>query len=105
LTILGEGIHPSGAIKIEDAFDGYNYQRPRFRVTISPDKVGIYFLKERPHYLDVDQELINHAAKMVSHVHKKTKTDKKEEYPKQVGPLCNWGRGCCEYYHLCFPDN
>lgn len=69
-----------------------------------PDKVGIYFLKHNPpHYLDVDENMIAHAKKMVSHVHAKTESEDKKEYPMQTSPLCNWGRGCCEYYQLCFP--
>jgi len=68
-----------------------------------PDKVGIYFLKDKEHLLDVNDDLIQNAKFMIEQVH--MSTDGYEEihqYPKKESPLCRWSNGSCDFYDYCF---
>ncbi len=67
-----------------------------------PDKVGIYFLKESEKLLDVNDELLELAQREIAYVHKKTQSDKIDEYPKKPSRLCKWSTGQCDFYEHCF---
>ena len=69
-----------------------------------PDKVGIFFLKDRLYLLPVDQELIQKAKDAIFIVHAQTdRTEKKEDYPRHVSPLCKWKTGQCDFFEICRP--
>ena len=68
-----------------------------------PDKVGIYFLKDRPKFIMVDDSLIQHARKEIEWMHAQTQGDIIEDYPRKPGPLCKWSTGQCEYFDICKP--
>jgi len=68
-----------------------------------PDSVGIYFLKDTEHVLDVDDELINHAKFIIEQMHLLTdKMDDISDYPKKESGLCKWSSGQCDFYEYCF---
>jgi len=68
-----------------------------------PQKVGIYFLKDTEKLLDVNDELILHAKFIIEQIHASTDGfDDIVDYPKKESPLCNWGRGQCDFYEHCF---
>lgn len=70
-----------------------------------PDKVGIYFLKDRgkhEHILEVDEELIKWAKEEIEIMHFNTKSDDINDYPCKKGPLCKWSTGGCDFYKSCF---
>jgi len=70
----------------------------------TPAKVGIFFLRHKLKFMDVDSELIELAKKEIELIHAHTsRTEKKEEYPRSVGPLCKWGSGQCDFYEVCKP--
>jgi CRISPR/Cas system-associated exonuclease Cas4 (RecB family) len=63
-----------------------------------PQKVGINFLRDVEKFLDVDDELIEHAKREIAMVHRKTLSDSKGDYPLIPQPLCRW----CDFFNLCF---
>ena len=68
-----------------------------------PDSVGIYFLKDTEHVLEVDDELIKHALFMVEQIHMCTDgLDNISDYPKKESGLCKWHSGQCDFYEHCF---
>ena len=70
-----------------------------------PHKVGINFLKFQEVMLDVDDTLLEEAEKEIRFVHKMTEKEKIEEYPQIQSPLCNWGKGECDFYCECCKGN
>ncbi|MBD3362065.1 Dna2/Cas4 domain-containing protein [Candidatus Woesearchaeota archaeon] len=66
-----------------------------------PDKAGIYFLKDKPKFMDVDKELLEFAKKEIELIHEKTESDKIEDYPKKKSNLCKYSTGQCEFYDIC----
>ncbi len=63
-----------------------------------PHLVGIDFLRHKPHYLEVDQELIEFAKRECELIQKKTISEDIEDYPMNPGPLCKF----CDFYDICF---
>lgn len=68
-----------------------------------PDKAGIYFLKDRPKFIDVDFGLLEFAKKEIELIHKATESDNIENYPRSE-ILCKWQTGKCEYYDICMSE-
>jgi len=66
-----------------------------------PDKAGIYFLKDKPKFINVDQELLDFAKKEVELIHEKTVSDDINDYPKKKSNLCKYSTGQCEFYEVC----
>lgn len=67
-----------------------------------PDRVGVNFLKDVTHYLDVDEELLKLAKFEIEQIHMSTDTDKIDDYQLKPGPLCKWSTGQCDFYGKCF---
>jgi len=70
-----------------------------------PHKVGINFLKDVTHYLDVDDELLKLAQFEIEQIHMSTDTDKMNDYPMKPGPLCRYSSGECDFYKHCFDED
>ncbi len=69
-----------------------------------PDKVGVFFLKDKLYLLPVDYELLQKAKDAIFIVHAHTlRTDKKEDYQKNISPLCKWKTGQCDFFAVCKP--
>jgi RecB family exonuclease len=68
-----------------------------------PDKAGIYFLKDRPKFIDVDNSLLELARKEIELIHRLTQTDHVKDYPRSPSKLCKWSTGQCEFYGVCKP--
>lgn len=60
-----------------------------------PDKVGIYFLKERLHLISVDEPMLQYAEQECKDVFEKTTSKKIEDYPQNTGYLCRAMKGNC----------
>jgi len=69
---------------------------------VKPKSVGINFLKFGEKYLEVDDLLINDAAREIKDTHKKTRSTDIADYPKHITPLCKWSTGQCDFYETCF---
>ncbi|MBS3106887.1 PD-(D/E)XK nuclease family protein [Candidatus Woesearchaeota archaeon] len=67
----------------------------------APDKVGINFLKFGERMMDVDEKLLEETKKEVRLIHELTQTDKIKDFPTNVGPLCKWNGGQCDFYDTC----
>ncbi|RME52567.1 PD-(D/E)XK nuclease family protein [Candidatus Woesearchaeota archaeon] len=68
-----------------------------------PDKVGIHFLKfGEESYLDVNDDLIAFAKKECQAIQVNTQSISMSDYPKNVGPLCKWATGQCDFFETCF---
>lgn len=63
-----------------------------------PHVVGIDFLKHKPHYLEVDKELIDFAKQECKSIQEKTISEDIEDYPLNVTSLCKF----CDFYDVCF---
>jgi len=68
-----------------------------------PDKAGIYFLKDKPRFIMVDDSLIAEARKEIEWMHQQTESDLADDYPRKTSPLCKWSTGQCEYFDICKP--
>lgn len=69
-----------------------------------PSKAGIFFLRHKLKLVPVDEELLELAKREIELIHAHTSaTEKKEDYPKKVGPLCKWNGGQCDFYEICKP--
>jgi CRISPR/Cas system-associated exonuclease Cas4 (RecB family) len=68
-----------------------------------PDKAGIYFLKDRPKYIDVDDSLLALARKEIELIHKLTQSSQVKDYPRSPSKLCKWSTGQCDFYATCKP--
>jgi len=69
-----------------------------------PSKVGIFFLRHKLKFMDVDEELLNLARTEIELIHAHTSiTEKIHDYPKSPSPLCKWGNGQCDFYDVCKP--
>lgn len=66
-----------------------------------PDKAGIYFLKDKPKFIDVDEELLDFAKQEISLIHEKTESDNIEDYPKKKSSMCKYSTGQCEFFDVC----
>ncbi|MFC1686759.1 RecB family exonuclease [Nanoarchaeota archaeon] len=68
-----------------------------------PSKVGIFFLRHKLKFMDVDPELLNLARREISLVHNSTLSENVEDYPIKTSPLCKWSSGQCDFYNTCKP--
>lgn len=69
-----------------------------------PSKAGIFFLRHKLKLVPVDEELLKLAKTEIELIHAHTSaTEKKEDYPKSIGPLCKWNGGQCDFYEVCKP--
>lgn len=67
-----------------------------------PSKVGIFFLRHKLKLMNVDEELLKLAKREIELIHSHTSsTEKKEDYPKKITPLCKWKSGQCDFYETC----
>lgn len=65
----------------------------------APKQVGIFFLKDKPQFINVDQDLIEMAKREIALVHKGTASEDITDYPKTDDR--KWCR-YCEFGELCF---
>lgn len=70
---------------------------------VLPTHVGIYFLKDKEHVMEFDEDLMKAAKREIAYIHEMTVPDNMEEYPRQVTGLCRWRTGQCDYYDICRP--
>ena len=70
----------------------------------TPDRVGVFFLKDKLYLLPVDQQMLQKARDAIFIVHAQTtRTENKEEYKKTITPLCKWRTGQCDFLEVCKP--
>jgi len=67
-----------------------------------PDQVGLWFLKHGELIINVDDALLDLAHFEIEQVHLGTRSKDISDYPKNVGPLCKWSSGQCDFYETCF---
>ena len=71
-----------------------------------PDKVGIFFLRNRLKMMNVDEELLKLARLEIELIHAHTgSTESVVDYPRTITPLCKWRTGKCDFYSTCKPHN
>lgn len=66
-----------------------------------PHKVGIYFLKDKPKIIKVDEQLVEFAKKEIELVHQNTESDDIADYPKKPSGLCKYSTGQCDFFDIC----
>ncbi len=69
-----------------------------------PDEVGIYFLKGGEEVIGVDEGVMEHAKEILRHIHSKTRSKDKDDYPLSISPLCKWSTGQCDFLDVCKKD-
>ena len=67
-----------------------------------PNELAINFLKFGERYVEVTDKLLESAKKEIQWIHANTSSDNKNDYPKNVTPLCKWSNGQCDFYKVCF---
>ncbi len=68
-----------------------------------PAKVGLHFLRHgTKKFIEVNEDMLNEAAKHCELIKKNTESDKIDDYPKNPGYYCKWKDGECSFYNLCF---
>lgn len=75
------------------------YQRKYKR---TPHKAGIYFLRYRPKYINIDKDLLDFARVEVDSIHINTASTNIVDYPKKESGLCKYSSGQCDFYDFCF---
>lgn len=70
----------------------------------NPDKVGIFFLSQTEHLIEVTEALLEEAKMAIEDTHKKTESNKLEDYSMNLTPLCKWASGQCDFYGKCFNE-
>jgi len=71
-----------------------------------PNKVGIFFLRQKLRMMDVDIDLIEMAKKEITEVHEHTSScEHAHEYPRTITPLCRWSTGQCDFFETCKPHD
>lgn len=70
-----------------------------------PHKAGIYFLRYKPKYIKIDQELLDYAQMEIDSIHINTATRDIKDYPKKESGLCKYSSGQCDFYDFCFKKN
>ncbi len=69
-----------------------------------PSKVGIFFLRNKLKWLNVDQTLLDLAKREIEFIHAHTSSfEVIEHYPKSISSLCKWSTGQCDFYATCKP--
>lgn len=66
-----------------------------------PDKAGIYFLRDKPKFIKVDEQLLELAKKEIELIHQKTCSEDIVDYPKKPSRLCKYSTGQCEFFDVC----
>jgi CRISPR/Cas system-associated exonuclease Cas4 (RecB family) len=69
-----------------------------------PSKVGLWFLKDKPLFIKVTDDLVKDALFEIEQIHFNTASDALKDYPKRTSPLCRWGSGECDFYSVCMKD-
>ena len=91
------------SIKLQLGIYSLLYQEKHGKI---PDKVGVFFLKDKLYLLPVDQELLENAKRSIASIHEKTSSSEViQDYKKHVTPLCKWRTGQCDFYEACKPYN
>ncbi|MFC1801034.1 RecB family exonuclease [Nanoarchaeota archaeon] len=67
-----------------------------------PHKAGVYFLRFKPKFVSVDQNLLNFAKQEIEYVHQNTQTQDINNYPQNRSGLCKYSSGQCDFYDFCF---
>ena len=71
-----------------------------------PDKVGIFFLRNKLKMINVDEQLLELAKREIAMIHEHTSNKEGEtDYPKTITGLCKWSSGQCDFYNTCQPHN
>jgi len=70
----------------------------------APDKVSIWFLKDKELVVDVDEALLKDATFEIEQIHFATVSDVITDYPTTITPLCKWSTGQCDFYETCLGD-
>ena len=68
-----------------------------------PTKLGIWFLKDKPVFLEVSEQLIKDALFEIEQIHFNTESQTITDYKKHITPLCKWNGGQCDFYDVCQP--
>jgi CRISPR/Cas system-associated exonuclease Cas4 (RecB family) len=95
----------SGSFEISDS---YELQLAIYALLYSekhgklPHKLSIWFLKDKEQAIEMDKRLIEKAIKEIETIHRKTESDRIDDYPKQESGLCKWRTGKCDFYDECF---
>ena len=71
---------------------------------VSPDKVGIDFLRFGEVVVNVDESLLLLAKRGIASVHSQTKSEDINDYPKTITRLCKWSTGQCDFFDVCFKN-
>jgi RecB family exonuclease len=73
---------------------------------VLPNKVGVFFLRDRLKMLDVDVAMVERAKREIKAIHAQTSsTEKEEDYTKTITGLCKWRTGQCDFYDTCKPHS
>lgn len=89
------------SIKIQLGIYSLLYQEKHGKL---PDKVGVFFLRDRLKMMDVEEDLLETAKQAIHIVHEHTSMfEKKVDYEKKTSPLCKWKNGKCDFYESCRP--
>lgn len=69
-----------------------------------PDKVGVFFLRNKLRLLKATPNMIKHAKEELELIHAHTGiTEQISDYKRNITPLCKWSSGQCEFYGTCRP--
>ena len=69
-----------------------------------PVKVGIFFLRHKAKWMNVDETLLDLAKREIEFIHSHTSCfEEIEHYPKTITTLCKWSSGQCDFYEHCKP--
>ncbi|MBW2967954.1 PD-(D/E)XK nuclease family protein [Candidatus Woesearchaeota archaeon] len=66
-----------------------------------PSRLGIWFLKHKPIYINVDPKLIKFAESEIELIHFATESERIADYPKKESGLCKWSTGQCDFFDVC----
>lgn len=70
-----------------------------------PAKIGIFFLRHKAKWMDVDESLLDMAKREIEFIHGHTSSfETVEHYPKTITSLCKWSSGQCDFYEHCKPQ-
>lgn len=66
-----------------------------------PSLVGIHFLRYGEKVMQTSEELLLLAKRTCNRIHRLTRRDNIERYPKKTSGLCKYKTGQCDYYETC----
>jgi len=66
-----------------------------------PKKVGLWFLKDKPVFINVTPKLVKDALFQIEQIHFSTESDKISDYIKKESGLCKWSSGQCDFFDIC----